>query len=218
MRNYKKFNLIIFLIFIFLGTILFQGCTNYRLERKLDKYEKDEFAMMKIFAYRREYVGYLKAEPEHRPEYAENFWKMYDPEIETKRNDFYIELKRRFRYADKKYKELKTPGHMTARGRIYIMFGPPDDITRGRYRPSLEETRGLEREYFSETWYYAYPKKLEFLFIDEMGLGAFTQVKNMSVSGAVPGGGTPVPDVRKKPYRLRSAEEVKKLKKEGYFK
>ncbi len=209
----------IFTLIIIISFGLFMSCTSYRLKKTLNEYELEELTLMKYFSSRSEYMGYLKADPEKRQEYLEDFWKMYDPDIETKRNDFYIDVKRRFKYADKKYKEQKTPGHLTARGRIYIMFGPPDDVIPGRYSPPIEETRGVNREYFTETWTYSYPERLEFLFVDELGVGVYSQYKSSHVSNdPVTSNLTPMPDVKKPPFRIRTWDEVQRLKKERYFK
>ena len=214
----NKIKIFIVSLLILSAALLF-SCTQYRLKKTLNDYEMEELTLMKYFASKKEYMAYLKSDPDKRQEYLEDFWKMYDPEVETRRNEFYMEVKRRFKYADKKYREQKTPGHLTARGRIYIIFGPPDDVMPGRYSPSPSETRGLDREYFTETWFYSNPERLEFLFVDELGLGIFSMYKSTPQSrDPITSKVTPMPNIRKPPYRKRSWEEVQKLKKEGYFK
>ena len=53
------------------------------------------------------------------------FWARRDPTPATPRNEFKEEFDARVALANKKYPSGKTPGSMTDRGKIFVLFGPP---------------------------------------------------------------------------------------------
>ncbi len=69
----------------------------------------------------------LEAEEAHE-EFIRQFWRLRDPDPSTEINEFEQQHYRRIREANQKFHE-GTPGWKTDRGRIYIMHGPPDDVT-----------------------------------------------------------------------------------------
>jgi GWxTD domain-containing protein len=69
----------------------------------------------------------LKTDPE-RQHFMEQFWERRNPTPGSPDNAFKNEHYRRIGFADMHYGWRKTPGWKTDRGRIYIMFGPPDEI------------------------------------------------------------------------------------------
>lgn len=62
-----------------------------------------------------------------------NFWKQKDPNINTPRNEFKIEYVNRIQQANNTIKEPFKDGWKTDRGRIYVLFGKPDDIESHPY-------------------------------------------------------------------------------------
>ncbi len=68
----------------------------------------------------------LQADPE-RERFVEQFWIRRDPTPGTVENEFKEEHYRRIAYANGHYAS-SIPGWKTDRGRIYITFGPPDEI------------------------------------------------------------------------------------------
>jgi len=60
--------------------------------------------------------------------YLVDFWARLDPTPETRDNEAMIEHYRRVAYADEHFGTAGTRGALTDRGRIYIKYGPPDDI------------------------------------------------------------------------------------------
>ncbi len=64
---------------------------------------------------------------EERYEFIEQFWLRRDPNPDTLANENREEHYRRIAYANERFSSGK-PGWKTDRGRIYIMFGPPDSI------------------------------------------------------------------------------------------
>jgi GWxTD domain-containing protein len=64
---------------------------------------------------------------EERESFIEQFWLRRDPTPDTEENEFKEEHYRRIAYANEHF-AWSNPGWRTDRGRVYIMFGPPDEI------------------------------------------------------------------------------------------
>jgi len=64
---------------------------------------------------------------EEREQFIENFWLRRDPTPDTVENEFKEEHYRRIAYANEHFPS-GIPGWKTDRGRIYIVYGPPDEI------------------------------------------------------------------------------------------
>ncbi len=64
---------------------------------------------------------------EERDEFIEQFWLRRDPTPDTEENEFREEHYRRIQYANEHF-AAGIPGWRTDRGRIYIVWGPPDEI------------------------------------------------------------------------------------------
>ncbi len=62
-----------------------------------------------------------------REQFIESFWQRRDPTPKTVENEFKEEHYRRIAYANEHY-SAAIPGWKTDRGRIYITYGPPDEI------------------------------------------------------------------------------------------
>src|SRR5213593_2611014 len=63
--------------------------------------------------------------PEEKMQFIKIFWARRDPILRTYENEFKEEFNRRVDYANENYAEKGTPGWQTARGQVYILFGPP---------------------------------------------------------------------------------------------
>ena len=96
---------------------------------------------------------------EERDQFIEQFWLRRDPTPDTPENEYKEEHYRRIAYANEHFPAGK-PGWMTDRGRIYIVFGPPDEIdahpSGGTYNRPIEEGGGETSTYPFETWRYRY--------------------------------------------------------------
>src|SRR5271156_2317889 len=64
---------------------------------------------------------------EERDQFIEGFWQRRDPTPDTEENEFKEEHYRRIEYANEHF-AAGLPGWKTDRGRIYIMYGPADEI------------------------------------------------------------------------------------------
>ena len=64
---------------------------------------------------------------EERDKFIEAFWQRRDPTPDTEENEYKEEHYRRIEYANEHF-AAGVPGWKTDRGRIYIMYGPADEI------------------------------------------------------------------------------------------
>lgn len=134
-------------------------------EAELDK----EFAMARYVATPDEVNRYkqLKGEEAKRKFLAE-FWKKRDSDKSTTINEFKIEYFRRVEYANQQFTIGSKEGWRTDRGRVYIMYGPPDEIER---HPSEVDSKPYE------IWYYHNIEGgVEFVFVDKAGFSDYILV------------------------------------------
>ncbi|MBS1834439.1 MAG: GWxTD domain-containing protein [Acidobacteria bacterium] len=96
---------------------------------------------------------------EERQQFIEQFWLRRDPTPDTEENEFKEEHYRRIAYANERYAS-GIPGWKTDRGRMYITFGPADEIeshpSGGSYQRPIEEGGGQTSTYPFEIWRYRY--------------------------------------------------------------
>jgi len=100
---------------------------------------------------------------EERDQFIEQFWLRRDPTPDTMENEFKEEHYRRIAYANERYQSGKA-GFRTDRGRIYVIFGPPDEVeshpTGGYYQRPAEEGGGSTSTYPFEIWRYRYLEEI----------------------------------------------------------
>jgi GWxTD domain-containing protein len=115
---------------------------------------------------------------EEREQFIEQFWLRRDPTPDTAENEFKEEHYRRIAYANDHYAS-GIPGWKTDRGRIYITFGPPDEIeshpSGGSYERPIEEGGGETSTYPFEQWTYRY--------LEGMGNNIMIEFVDTSMSG-----------------------------------
>jgi len=96
---------------------------------------------------------------DEREQFIENFWERRNPNPGTQENEFKEEYYRRIAYANEHFAS-GIPGWRTDRGRIYIMYGPPDENdshpSGGSYIRPPEEGGGETSTYPFEQWRYRY--------------------------------------------------------------
>jgi len=94
---------------------------------------------------------------EEREQFIEQFWLRRNPTPDTPENEFKEEHYRRIAYANEHFASGK-PGWMTDRGRIYIIWGKPDEIeshpTGGQYTRPQDEGGGTTSTFPFEVWTY----------------------------------------------------------------
>src|SRR5580692_7084944 len=96
---------------------------------------------------------------EEREQFIEQFWLRRSTNPDLPDNDFKEEHYRRIAYANEHFAS-GIPGWKTDRGRMYIMWGAPDEIeahpTGGTYDRPMDEGGGSTTTYPWETWRYRY--------------------------------------------------------------
>jgi len=96
---------------------------------------------------------------EERDQFIEAFWQRRDPTPDTEENEFKEEHYRRIAYANEHF-AAGIPGWKSDRGRMYIVFGPADEIdshpSGGSYERPMEEGGGETSTFPFETWRYRY--------------------------------------------------------------
>jgi GWxTD domain-containing protein len=96
---------------------------------------------------------------EERDNFIEQFWLRRDPTPDTPENEFKEEHYRRIAYANEHFAAGKA-GWRTDRGRIYVVFGPADEVethpSGGTYTRPIEEGGGDTSTYPFEIWRYRY--------------------------------------------------------------
>jgi GWxTD domain-containing protein len=136
---------------------------------------------------------------EEREQFIENFWLRRDPSADTVENEFKEEHYRRIAYANEHYAS-GIPGWKTDRGRIYITYGPPDEIedhsSGGFYERPPEEGGGETSTFPFQQWRYRYIEGIGnnviIEFVDPTMSGEFRMTMDPSEKDAllyVPGAG-----------------------------
>jgi GWxTD domain-containing protein len=99
--------------------------------------------------------------------FLRQFWKRRDPRPGTARNEAEDEFYRTVAEADRRFREgggAAVRGWRTDRGRIFIRYGPPDEVLD---RGQAEATRPYE------VWKYTKGKRRKFVFVDSRAFGNY---------------------------------------------
>lgn len=116
-----------------------------------------------------DYKSLLQEPDSVKRAYLENFWEQRDPTPNTKKNELMDEFYKRVEFANNYFSvhPLDMEGWETDRGKIYIKYGPPEDVERHLDEINLPPY---------EIWYY--PKiQRRFIFEDKSGMGDFRLVR-----------------------------------------
>jgi GWxTD domain-containing protein len=115
---------------------------------------------------------------DEREQFIEAFWERRNPNPGSPENEFKEEYYRRIAYANEHYAS-GIPGWRTDRGRIYIMYGPPDELddhdSGGTYVRPPEEGGGETSTYPFEQWRYRY--------IDGIGTNVILEFVDPTMTG-----------------------------------
>src|SRR6266704_1204644 len=136
---------------------------------------------------------------EEREQFIEQFWLRRSSNPDLPENDFKEEHYRRIAYANEHFAS-GIPGWKTDRGRMYIMWGPADEVeshpTGGTYDRPMEEGGGSTSTYPWETWRWRYlegiGENIILEFVDPSGSGEYHMTMDPSEKDAllhVPGAG-----------------------------
>src|ERR1700685_1524373 len=136
---------------------------------------------------------------EEREQFIEQFWLRRSTNPDLPDNDFKEEHYRRIAYANEHFAS-GIPGWKTDRGRMYIMWGPADEVdshpSGGTYDRPMEEGGGSTTTYPWETWRWRYlegiGENIEIEFVDTTGSGEYHMTMDPSEKDAltyIPGAG-----------------------------
>jgi GWxTD domain-containing protein len=96
---------------------------------------------------------------EERDNFIEAFWQRRDPTPDTEENEYKEEHYRRIAYANEHF-AAGIPGWKSDRGRMYIMYGPADEVeshpSGGTYERPMDEGGGETSTFPFEDWRYRY--------------------------------------------------------------
>lgn len=139
------------------------------------------------------------ATDDERERFIEEFWRRRDPDPDTDENEFKEEYYERIAYANEHFAS-GIPGWKTDRGRIWIMYGKPDEREThpmgGNYNRPSYEGGGSTSTYPFEIWFYRYlagvGSGVEIEFVDPTGSGEYRIARNPDEKDALlmmPGAG-----------------------------
>jgi GWxTD domain-containing protein len=134
----------------------------------------------------------LLSNDEERDQFIEAFWQRRDPTPDTVENEFKEEHYRRMAYANEHF-AAGIPGWKTDRGRMYIMYGPPDEIdahpSGGSYERPMEEGGGETSTFPFEDWRYRYlegvGQEVNIEFVDTCMCGEYHMTLDRSEKDAL---------------------------------
>ncbi|HEX8180998.1 MAG TPA: GWxTD domain-containing protein [Pyrinomonadaceae bacterium] len=136
---------------------------------------------------------------DEREAFIEDFWRKRDPDPDTEENEYKEQYYERIAYANEHFAS-GIPGWKTDRGRIYIMYGPPDEKEShpagGPYEREPYEGGGQTSTYPFEKWFYRYLEGVgsgvEIEFVDPTGSGEYRIARSPDEKDAllnIPGAG-----------------------------
>ena len=106
------------------------------------------------------------------------FWARRDPTPDTPRNEFKEDFEARVLFADKNFAGGKETGALSDRGKVFILLGPPEQVSGRAGDQSVSSIRGAtgstavgsgvalpsaQREENRQVWTYAHDKKPKFV-------------------------------------------------------
>jgi len=129
---------------------------------------------------------------EERDQFIEAFWQRRDPTPDTEENEYKEEHYARIAYANEHF-AAGVPGWKTDRGRIYIVYGKPDEIdshpSGGSYQRPIEEGGGETSTFPFEDWRYRYiegiGQEVIIEFVDTCMCGEFHMTMDRSEKDAL---------------------------------
>src|SRR6267378_3563220 len=136
---------------------------------------------------------------DERERFIEEFWRRRDPDPDTDENEYREQYYERIAYANEHFAS-GIPGWKSDRGRIWIMYGKPDELethpSGGNYdRPSYQGG-GSTSTYPFEIWFYRYlagvGSGIEIEFVDPTGSGEYRIARSPDEKDAllnIPGAG-----------------------------
>jgi GWxTD domain-containing protein len=170
----KKIFLTVF--FMSLVSCFFDSCQANQVEKKLDPASSSFLSLVRYIITSKEYDEYTNLPVQEREQFIENFWKRRDPDPDTEENEFKELYFTRLEEAEEIFGG-GGEGYLTDRGMIYVLFGPPDYVSRSRV--STDRGHGLLEQWF---YYFLLDKynDVRINFIDRFSSSSFSGPLNYS--------------------------------------
>src|SRR5881394_990867 len=132
------------------------------------------------------------ATDDERERFIEEFWRRRDPDPDTDENEFKEEYYERIAYANEHFAS-GMPGWKSDRGRIWIMYGKPDERethpSGGNYERPSYEGGGNITAYPFETWVYRHldgvGDGVEVEFVDRTSTGEYKIARDIDEKNAL---------------------------------
>jgi GWxTD domain-containing protein len=193
----KKFSLAAIAAFSVLF-FLSSSCATKRLESRLDPVSEEFYSKVRYIMTSEESKIFIELPPSARAEFIGEFWKRRDPTPGTEENENKEAYFERIEESNRLFRGGGRPGWLQDRGRIYILFGPPNERqTRPMggwdidpYEDATAQTSSRQvalGEKPSETWVYynlfssmQRPQAVRIVFVDTYGTGDYQLVSNLN--------------------------------------
>lgn len=191
--NQKTFSVSIILFVSFVLT----SCAPIKKSAELSPDMEEFYSKVRYIMTQEESKIFLELPPSARDEFVEKFWGRRDPTPETERNEFKEVYFQRIEQANRLFRGGGKPGWLSERGRIYILFGPPDERQTNPMggRPidayvdpktMLQGKRVQASEKPTEIWVYynlfssmQKPHMVRLVFVDSHGTGNYELTTNL---------------------------------------
>lgn len=149
------------LLSFFLTLSASTACRLYNIEKKLSPPYAEFISKVGHIITREERKIFLELPDDRKDEFIEEFWKRRDPDPDTEHNAFKDEYEERVQRAAMLFHGEGRPGWQTDRGRILILFGPPQE----RLTYPMEAGGNCR-----EVWYYG---SFPVIFLDQHCSGRY---------------------------------------------
>jgi GWxTD domain-containing protein len=183
--------------------LLFASCAARKLETRLDPLSDDFYNKVRYIIIKEESKIFLELPPSARAGFIEEFWKRRDPTPGTESNEYKEAYFQRIEEANHLFRGGGRPGWLQDRGRIYILFGPPNERQTnpmgGRTVDAYTDPQNMvdgrrvaAGEKPTEIWVYynllsslQKPHSVRLVFVDDHGTGDYKLSTN--INEVVPG-------------------------------
>ncbi len=201
----KKINFVFLFLLGIAGIfclIFLTSCATTEKRVSLDPVSEEFLSKVRYIITSEESRIFLELPPEARGKFIEDFWKRRDPSPGTEQNEFKELYFRRIEEANHLFRGAK-PGWLQDRGRVYILFGPPNERQTnpmgGRPMDAYEDPRSnlqaqtqASGEKPTEIWVYynlfshlQKPQEIRLIFVDLHGTGDY--VLTTDLDETIPG-------------------------------
>ncbi len=141
--------------------------------------EKETRLALSLIATEEELALFDVLSPRGKSMMLDKFWVRRDPDPNTPENEYEDEFWRRVTYVQDHYATPIRDGLRTDRGKVYVAFGPPDEIEDRA--GGVASLAGFERSTWSTKPYYAWKyynaglvgRRMLFVFVDDVGDGEY---------------------------------------------